>query len=551
MSTIYLKKLESGIGGVISFYRSRFNRIYPALIFSIISTYIFLYLTESPFVISDFFAEAKYAITFTSNIFYQHHSGYFDVSSELRWLLHTWSLSVEWQFYIIYPIFVLSVFRIFGHKSIMTAYLLILFVSASLCFYLSQRDQNIAFYSIATRSWELMAGAIISMARPPEKSASRILELSGLFLVIYSLLFITSTDNWPNYSSIIPVSGAFLLIYSAVNNEDSLLRFWPIQFIGKVSYSWYLWHWIVISYMNNNNIDLTINTTLAGISVSFALACASYIFIEKAASKNTKTIAVSSLVSIGLVYASYFFISKKIETIMAYEHYTESDVGKAQFGGECFLTSASNGFEQYNKKKCLSKSNNKPNLIIIGDSHAAQLYTALRDRFPNYHVMQATASGCKPYLDPVGENRCTEMINFIYNNYLVHNKIDKIIVSGHWYEPNSEEPEKKIVSLYKRLSELSDDIVIVGQTKAFTKPFYRVVQSKSNDNYDKFLDKKVDDFRNVLVSRIYNYQVNYIDVYNLGCDSGCSMQNQDGTLMMFDKDHLTKLGADKVASMIK
>ncbi|WP_205879604.1 SGNH hydrolase domain-containing protein, partial [Lelliottia amnigena] len=71
------------------------------------------------------------------------------------------------------------------------------------------------------------------------------------------------------------------------------------------------------------------------------------------------------------------------------------------------------------------------------------------------------------------------------------------------------------------------------------------------DNYDKFLDKKVDDFRNVLVSRIYNYQVNYIDVYNLGCDSGCSMQNQDGTLMMFDKDHLTKLGADKVASMIK
>lgn len=550
MSSIYLRKVETGVNGVISFYKARFNRIYPALIFAILATYVFLYLTESPFIVTDFFTEAKYAALFSSNIFYQFNSGYFDVSSDLRWLLHTWSLSVEWQFYMIYPLVIFAVFKTFGHRHIMSTYLLVLFVSAGLCFYISKSEQNFAFYSLATRSWELMAGALISLATPPERSTGRLLELSGLSLILYSLFFITSTSNWPNHSAIVPVSGACLLIYSSLSNKESLLRFWPMQFIGKISYSWYLWHWIVVAYMNNHGMDFTLQNLLSGIALSMLLACASYFLIEKNAGKNTKIIAISSMACICLISVSYVFVYKKIETILAYEHYPQSEAGKTQFGGECFLTSAVSSFSQYNKGKCLTKANDKPNILIIGDSHAAQLYTAVRDRFSGYHIMQATASGCKPYLDPVGEKRCTDMINFIYNDYLVHNKIDKVIVSGYWYETNSRDPEKKIVALYKKLSQLSDDVVIVGQTKVFKEPFYRVAQSKSYEMFDNFLDMNVDKFRSVLVTRIYDYNVNYVDAYNFGCESGCTMQKTDGSLFMFDKDHLTKSGADAVVSLI-
>ncbi|HCM6845420.1 TPA: hypothetical protein N3078_005656, partial [Klebsiella quasipneumoniae] len=118
-----------------------------------------------------------------------------------------------------------------------------------------------------------------------------------------------------------------------------------------------------------------------------------------------------------------------------YHNYFETEDGMTQFGNNgrtCFLTSVRNNASLFDEDTCLIKNGSRKRLLLIGDSHAAQFYDAVKKSFPDYDVMQATASGCLPLVSPAGEKRCTSLINNVYEKYINKYKIDMVVVTGNW-----------------------------------------------------------------------------------------------------------------------
>ncbi|NLS56205.1 acyltransferase family protein [Hafnia alvei] len=541
------KKIRHRAYWDIFFLQKQIFENISSIISTIAITYLFLYFTGSPFISTDFFNESKYALLFISNIFYMYNSGYFDVSSDSRWLLHTWSLSVEWQFYILFPILTFLYFKIFGKRSLIALYIVLFTISLYFCLYFYSEDKNTSFYGIASRSWELLFGALISLLPQQKKLNPRVIEISGLILIFYSLFFLANPQNWPDIRTALPVLGAGLIIYSQVDNSKSLLKNFIFQYIGTISYSLYLWHWIVFSYLVNNEIEFSPQTITLSILASFALAHLSHRFLERFNGDNTKILVIAPIVFYSLAAPANYFMNKKIEKLYSYKNYGGSPQSEKQFGAKphlCFLTSVNKSFDDFDKDGCLKYEPNKKNILLIGDSHAAQYSLAIKNLYPGYNIIQATASGCHPWPNSLGASRCTDMMNYIYDTYIEDKKFDKVIVSAYWLTAGPHDAKVGISLITQKFKPITDNLSIIGQTPVFKSPFYQVAIKSDPTEYKLHIDKKTTDFNDLLANYSKEEGIPYINVYELFNEN--EMISKSGIPFMFDKDHFTQYGADKI-----
>jgi peptidoglycan/LPS O-acetylase OafA/YrhL len=375
MTSIIFRGLETDNFSVLKFYVSRANRIIPALAFLCIVLLVFGWFYITPL---DYKALGKHvggSISFISNFMYWRESGYFDVASHEKWLLHTWSLSTEWQFYILYPL-ALVVMRKFMSFNMMKATLLVATVLGFLIsIFLTHKLPNSSYYLLPTRFWEMLVGGVaylypLTLSERQKKP----MEWFGLALIVLSYVFISKANAWPGYLAIVPVMGTFLVIQA--HRDNSLITSNSVfQKLGRWSYSIYLWHWplvVAISYYSLNTSFIYL-----GLALSLLLGFLSYTYIETIKFKN------------------YF------ESILAYLKCKPVYIAllTCLFGS---LTFAGNGFESHysqavinadreslnrNPHHCITTGEvlapcfigNKNNIkaIIVGDSHADALTSSL------------------------------------------------------------------------------------------------------------------------------------------------------------------------------
>lgn len=539
MSCIFMSKVDDGIGGVLSFYKSRFLRIYPALISMVVISYLALNLVGAKGWMLDFYNEAKYALVFISNIFYSSHSGYFDVSADSRWLLHTWSLSVEWQFYILFPLIVLLAVKTINKSNILYLYIALFAASMLVCFVILKDDRNNAFYSLFSRSWELFAGAIVSLMHfRTSYKVKRIVELSGVLLIVIASLTL-SNNNWPDVYTIIPVLGCSLVILSSLDNTKSILRWWPLQRLGDISYSFYLWHWIACAYMHNADIEFSaLNISLA-LTASVITAIISYNFFERWKFGGVKSLVSVAVIAFGLMISVNSSIISSSKKITFFSPYSPKDSDR-QFTNKCFLTSGTKSFDEFNRKDCLSLSKDKPNVLLFGDSHAAQLSRSLRNTLDGYNVMQATASGCLPYDGAKGYPFCTMLSSYIYDDFLKNNKVDIVILSAFWVNDRFKD-SGLIESSIRKIQSTGAKVIVVGQTTAFKKPFPVIAMQTPASELNSYVDNNALDFHKNRESYLASLADLYIDAYTL---NGDSYFTQDGYPLYLDNNHVTPYGAD-------
>lgn len=247
ITSIILKEINEENFSITRFYERRIRRIFPALFpviaFSLVAG---AYLFEADAF--DEFGQSIIATTlFSSNILFGSDSGYFAAPSLQKPLLHTWSLAVEEQFYIFFPLALVLI-----HGFLKSRYLLWILIAITLSLgasiYGVYHYAGATFYLVPTRAWELLAGSILALGVLPDPSSAwlrNLLSITGLGLIIYSVGFYTEATLFPGYNAIAPVLGAWLVIYS--NGEkaivNKLLSMRPLVFIGLISYSLYLWHW--------------------------------------------------------------------------------------------------------------------------------------------------------------------------------------------------------------------------------------------------------------------------------------------------------------------
>lgn len=373
MTGIIFSRIRQAKFSIIDFYISRAKRIIPALAILCIMLMIFgfFYLQTDDY--RDVLRNIKRSMLFFSNVSYYSETGYFDTPTQENWLLHTWSLSVEWQFYILYPIVIALLSRFIKEPIIKVILLIFAVISLLLAIYLANTNPTASFYLLPTRAWEMIAGGIVFLFPISLTGRARLgLELIGLLMVVFSIFYFSSNFPWPSYYTLLPILGTMFILYG---NRESFITSNPAsQFIGKISYSIYLWHWPIAVLLYFCGLAENYLFIVGGIISSLLLATLSYYFVEQQflKHKNGQTQAVIKYFAVVILIGG--IISPSIASLVK-KHPREA----------LQITTKAN--PPTVKKHCLPKDDyivdcelgeGQTTAIILGDSHAGSIASAVQ-----------------------------------------------------------------------------------------------------------------------------------------------------------------------------
>ncbi|WP_426618259.1 acyltransferase family protein [Pseudomonas rustica] len=451
MTGIITRILEDKSGKAVSsqitsFFLARVRRISPALIAVCIVLLVLGWFYSNPAEFELLAKQSLSAVLFYSNILFFDQAGYFDVASGKKLLLHTWSLSVEWQFYVVLPFFMLAAWKLKSTRaSLFVALVLAFLISLAYSVFESFKAPDAAFYLLSSRAWELVLGGMIffiSCNFSIEGKKAKLVERVSFVTLIGVVLFFDSTLPWPGLYALVPTVATALIILS--NQSDSKWTSGKVaQWLGDRSYSLYLWHWPISIYVKNLEGGHPHWYTVAGLVATLIVGHLSYRYIEGPARKHFfKGNAKRSLVASFGVTASVLACSVVITANAGYPSRYPAGVAeltKYHFNmadwrdGTCFLRPEQN-FKDFNGCSSHSDSVIHTSALLWGDSHAAQLYPGLVKTLPhNVEFTQLTASACPPFLDVELSNRPNcKKINDYVRDWIITNKPDQVILSARW-----------------------------------------------------------------------------------------------------------------------
>jgi peptidoglycan/LPS O-acetylase OafA/YrhL len=451
ISLLIFENIHKGTFSFSSFYIQRINRIFPSLILVLMSCYVFGWFT----LYADEYRQLGKHIAagsgFVSNIIFQGEKGYFDNSADTKPLLHLWSLGVEEQFYIFWPLLLWIAWKYRFN---------ILLISLSLgaySFYVnldqSEKDIVTTFYSTQVRLWELLAGSVLASiyhknnishlnkCGAHKRVLSNISAVFGALLLICGLWAIGGSSKFPGIFAAIPVLGTVLIIAAGrkawINNF--ILSSRPLIWFGLISFPLYLWHWPLLAFVKiilSGEPGLYVRLVL--IAVSILLAWLTYKFIEcpvRANNKNTSMAILLVLLMIATGYVGFityakdgFILRKPIATADYIGDIGHLDYHKymAEHYYVCEPPDiAARALRWEGVIRCLqSKPNSEPDFAIMGDSHAEHLFYGVADSLPHRNVV-FYINDTLPFLD---------MPNFkyIYDYVIPNKKIKDVILAAHW-----------------------------------------------------------------------------------------------------------------------
>jgi peptidoglycan/LPS O-acetylase OafA/YrhL len=562
ITRIVYNDINLGKYDVVDFYDRRMRRIFPALFlifaFCIAATYS-LKLHSLQAITAKSLTSSAF---FVSNLLFYTTYGYFDEAADLNPLLHTWSLSVEEQFYVLFPIFVFAVRRF--PPTVRTVSILAIAAGSLIdSAWLVKTDINGAFYLVHSRAWELMVGALLanSVLRPmTNPQAAEIVGLVGLGLIGGSVLLLHDTTAFPGFAAVPACVGAASIIYSGSirTTVSRVLGWWPLRFIGLISYSLYLWHWPVIVFYRYfrepNRVE-----KLGLVMVCILLAAVTWRFVERPfrnkphllGSKATLCaggllmIAVSALTTFAATVPSQSSRRDVLIDVM------NRDWAPLMREGTCFLTTKHDDLHFFDMDRCLTVKAGVPNILILGDSHAAHLWPGLNSTFRNVNFLQATASGCRPTLNPIGAARCTKLINYVIHEFLPKNRISMVIMSARWEVGDSE----GVAATARALSSVADKVLVVGPIPEYRRPLPMLLAQSTDDLEQAYANG----FRSPDIEQIdrsFSRQmtmtesnVRYLSLVDLLCNPQCKVLVGHAPIE-FDSGHLTVEGSTYLAPFI-
>lgn len=406
-----LDDLNSGRFSIVNFYERRVRRIFPALLFVIALTTIAAAFLLLPREMVDFAQSLGASALFVSNVYFWKQSGYFDIASTLRPLLHLWSLAVEEQFYVLMPL------AMYVAHALGARWRLIFWPAFLLSFALSVEITDVApsanFFLLPTRAWELLLGALLVLTPPPlpNRVVAELASAIGMALLIYGIFFLSEATPFPGVNALYPCAGAALLIYAGTGHApicNRAMAVKPMVAIGLISYSLYLVHWplIVMSHYFLLRSAHGAIEIAALIAAAVALTLFSYFFIEgpfrrKTVGRQKGTlfayggVAMVATLLVGVAGAAHGFGWR-------FPEFAEQDIpGITQWQpGVCFLNGAQ-APTQWNIDNCTLTSGHGASLLLWGDSFAAHYAPGLvsnKAMIP-FDVIQYTAAGCPPVLN--------------------------------------------------------------------------------------------------------------------------------------------------------
>lgn len=539
ITTIILAELDQGKFSIVNFYERRARRILPALFFVVLVCIPFAWLWMLPSNMKDFSQSLIAVPIFASNILFWRETGYFDTAVELKPLLHTWSLAVEEQYYVLFPIFLILFWKL-GKRLILVTLGLIFFASLALAHWGSYAKPAAAFYLLPTRSWELLIGVFTAFylskvnRKVFSKAASEFSGWLGVVLILYAIFAYSKATPFPGFYALVPAFGTCLIILFATQQTTvgKFLGNKAFVCVGLISFSAYLWHQPLFAFSRlRSSTEPSVATFLALSVLALVLAYFSWKFVETPfRSKNRykrKQIfiftfsAACLLIVVGLSgkfsngfeesMLEYKYSKKERDEVRYVNDAANYDMNKNMAVKDCHLWSKNSSSLNTNDiQRCFRKYGKA--IIVLGDSHAMNLFNIISYSETYPFIIGISQGGCRPHND---ELNChyLDFNDFVKNNRLV---IELLVFhqSGSYF-------------IKDNFGRVDSSLAFSGQFDSFDYENIAKVKSYLNDlgaNYNlnilwvgPFLEYRLDAKKELFTEKIKSVNPNSIKLF-LGLD---------------------------------
>jgi peptidoglycan/LPS O-acetylase OafA/YrhL len=448
ITSLLLRDIDAGHFSIVEFYERRARRILPALFFVLAVTTGLSLLVFLPVDLGNFGKSLTATSVFTSNVFFWREFGYFDRAAELKPLLHTWSLSVEEQFYILFPPFLWLISRV-SRKHVKPILMVCLCASLALSVVATTRWPVAGFYLPVTRAWELLIGALLAAGAVATVTSARVrhaLSMLGIALIAGSVVLIDRGMAFPGWVAAFPCVGAALIIQVSLSGGgvgNRILRWSPLVGIGLVSYSLYLWHWpllVIAKYAANRELSPVEMATV--LLTAFGLSIVSWRYVERpfrglrSAFDRRRIFQLAGVGSAVAIASGAAFIvsggfpSRIPPRVLKYSQVASEDL---QTRPECFNRAAE---DVRDGRLCTigADAGADPSFIVWGDSHASRASVPLAEiaRASNRVGLLASVGWCPPLVGVQWPQRGCGAFNDEVVKLVERQRIGTVILAGMW-----------------------------------------------------------------------------------------------------------------------
>ncbi len=581
---IYTKTLNNDFS-FRHFYKKRILRILPVLL-----TLILVCLIAGFFILlSDEFFDlgvASIASTlFVPNVLYWLNTGYFEIEAEATPLLHLWSLGVEEQFYILFPLFAYLILTKLNKKQIFVITTSLIILSFYINVLYTSLDITFSFYMLFSRAWELLAGFFLTLILQHIKKINghiiELISIVGCCLIIFPIYWFETNILFPGYYALLPVLGSMLIIFSGSFEKEpfvnKVLSHKYLVFIGLISYSLYLWHWPITVYLKMAFSHVYLNEII--LVLSLLLSIITYLFVEKPFRGN-------GIYSLGLStkLKSLLIMATLIITLSLCVIYTNGFPGRLP--DAVIHASTSKDYLPENrhchrmssqdikdKNFCtFGDPNAKPSFALFGDSHAEAFKYGLKLAAINKGKsgFQYTRPGCRPIIgiDKKGRKSCLRFTDLAIDEIIKNKEIKTVFLAGYWalayrgydhnrrkiehfdYQQNNNYPESRDVLFlrglhrtFELLVQHQKNIVVIEDNPVLSfnprKTFARnIYLNKEQDLFGTVNEGVNDIIMNEI--KVYGDAIKYMPIEKILCpESPCKLV-KNNVLLFRDDDHITR-----------
>lgn len=568
ITQIIHENIKSDTFSFFDFYCRRIKRIFPSLILVLAASFIFGWI----FLIFDEFQQlAKHimsAVTFTSNVTLWNESGYFDNSGETKPLLHLWSLAIEEQFYVFWPLVLWVAWRI-KFKLIAVAALLLM---ASFIFNISniKNDEIATFYSLMTRAWELLAGASLAIFIDSKKLvadsyAEYLGSIFGFGLIMLSMIILDKESLFPGWWALLPVLGTILVINNGTNSPVSeyILSNKVIVWLGTISYPLYLWHWPLLSFARISEARIPdAHIRSKAILLAILLAWITYKVVEKPIRfgkkirENTKISALIILMLImgTLAFFTYIKQGKVFGKGEAIQNLYTGDIGHREFHQYSFehfyectpkkIAKKAARWEGY--VRCQQSKINQPiDIALIGNSHAEHLFIGLAENLPSKNIVYYVFTGL-----PSIENQLYEDTFHFLNQT---DSIKHIVISMDWAgKYDLDKVEAELLKTADQLIAKGKFVYLIEDVPTFSFDPIRCKGIRFPYKAEMCTDLRKTQVYEAMLNRVIkkNKRIRLIKTLKYFCDEQVCSMTQGNKLLFRDTNHLNVNGSQYLGSKI-
>lgn len=562
-SLLAAERARSGRISIAGFYARRVRRIFPVLVVVVMTTLAAtVVVVEDTWAIHEVANSASSSFLFVANGYFQVTTGgYFDPATERRPLLHLWSLGVEEQFYLVWPL-ALSMLFIKRPARLVRIVIAATLVSALLAAVLCVLDPNTAFYSMPSRFWELSLGGLIALGAFRKIATLNWTPAGGVGLILCAIAL--DSGGAAAINVVLAICGAVALI-SAIHSQASLgivgrvLHWRPVVFVGLISYSLYLWHWPLLAIARNLIVgEVSAWIRLALCLLAVVLSWLSYRYIETPARRphsgtgNRRLVGATVLASCALAYLSSVVAAEnRPEAADPLVAATQGDSPSDPFSCHLKITSS---LQFFPKPGCGRLGSNKPATVIWGDSHAWAMKpfaAAIASRDGN-SVLALTRDSCRPALNfDVDRARPRESLTCREFNELAFNAIrpgDTVILVAAWLaQPDKQALMSALEDTVARLFPKAKSILILGPTPSMRDTVPRCIQLHAlnacgvgRSDFDAEASY-VDGALRKIAARFDNAQ--YVERASFFCNTEVCPPMKDGYGLYWDAHHVSSTAA--------